>query len=191
MQGKNNGERKNRVKKIEDSSCSLLLHFRRTSWSPFSTCYIPFQISGSQESNASNGMQFGVEMKELQSLQADHSKLKEEFCTALRNHPFVARWFRSLFVQCCGFSPEVARYMPQVGSWAPQDESQLRSPARITFCYEEISQPFVCICEISQTSFSPGKWSLVLPDIFAPTLLDLFFRYFCINFHFLLVTHQL
>ena len=37
----------------------------------------------------------------VQPLQSDHSKLKEEFCTALRNHPFVARWFRSLFVQCC------------------------------------------------------------------------------------------
>ena len=46
-------------------------------------------------------MQFGVEMKELQPLQADHSKLKEEFCITLRNHPFVARLFRSLFVQCC------------------------------------------------------------------------------------------
>ena len=46
----------------------------------------------------SNSVRFGLEMKELQPLQADHSKLKEEFCTALRNHPFVARWFRSLFV---------------------------------------------------------------------------------------------
>ena len=101
MQGKNNGERKNRVKKIEDIICSLISHFWSTSRSSFSTCYIPFQISGSQESNALNGVQFGVEMKELQPLQADHSKLKEEFCTALRNHPFVARWFRSLFVQCC------------------------------------------------------------------------------------------
>ena len=47
--------------------------------------------SGSQQSNTSNGEQFEVEIKELQPLQADHSKLKEEFCTALRNHPFVAR----------------------------------------------------------------------------------------------------
>ena len=81
----------NRVKKTEDSICSLLLHFWSTSRSLFSTCYIPFQISGSQESNASNGTQFGVEMKELQPLQADHSKLKEEVCKVLRNQPFVAR----------------------------------------------------------------------------------------------------
>ncbi|WKA11348.1 hypothetical protein VitviT2T_028854 [Vitis vinifera] len=85
MQGKNNGERKNRVKKIEDSSCSLLTHFWSTSRSPFSTCYIPFQSSGSPEFNASNGAQFGVEMKELQPFQADHSKLKEDFCTAAKS----------------------------------------------------------------------------------------------------------
>ncbi|RVW21453.1 hypothetical protein CK203_110480 [Vitis vinifera] len=40
---------------------------------------------GSQESNSSNSMQFGVEMKELQPLQADHSKLKEDFCTAAKS----------------------------------------------------------------------------------------------------------
>ena len=33
----------NRVKKIEDSSCSLPSHFWSTSRSPFSTFYIPFQ----------------------------------------------------------------------------------------------------------------------------------------------------
>ena len=45
---------KERVKKIEDSSCSLPLKFWSTFLSPFSTCYILFQSSGSQESNASN-----------------------------------------------------------------------------------------------------------------------------------------
>ena len=56
-------------RKTEDSSCSLLAHFWSTSRSPFSTCYIPFQRAGSQESNASNGARFGVETKELQPLQ--------------------------------------------------------------------------------------------------------------------------
>ena len=102
---------------------------------------------------------------------------RKHFAKVLRNHPFVAKWFRSLFVQCCGFPPEVARYMPQVGSWAPQDESQLRSPARITFCCEVISQPFLCVCEISQTSFSPANWSLVLPDICAWHIEIFFFRF--------------
>ncbi|RVW28131.1 Retrovirus-related Pol polyprotein from transposon RE1 [Vitis vinifera] len=47
--------------------------------------------SGSQKSNASNGVQFGVETKKLQPLQANHSELKEAFCKVLRNHPFVAK----------------------------------------------------------------------------------------------------
>ncbi|RVW89430.1 hypothetical protein CK203_046834 [Vitis vinifera] len=47
--------------------------------------------SGSQQSNASNGVQFGVETKKLQPLQVNHSKLKEAFCKVLRNHPFVAK----------------------------------------------------------------------------------------------------
>ncbi|RVW27783.1 Retrovirus-related Pol polyprotein from transposon RE1 [Vitis vinifera] len=42
-------------------------------------------IMGSQESNASNGARFGVETKELQPLQKDHSKLKEDFCMAAKS----------------------------------------------------------------------------------------------------------
>ena len=95
MQGKNNGERKNRVKKIEDSNCSLLSQFWSTSRSPFSTFYIPFQSSGSQESNYSNGVRFGVEMKELQPLEANHSKLKEEFYTAAKS-PFCYEYFAAI-----------------------------------------------------------------------------------------------
>ena len=159
---------------LDDSHVS---HFWSTSRSPFSTCYIPFQISGSQESNSSNGARFGVEMKELQPLQADHSKLKEEFCTALRNHPFVAKWFRSHFAQCCGIPPKVSRYLRHVGSQIPQAESQLRSAAKSAFCCEVISQPFLCVCEISQTSFSPAKWSLVLPDICDGHFWIFFFRF--------------
>ena len=59
-------KRKNRVKrKTEDSSCSLLWHFWSTSRSPFFTFYIPFQSSGSQESNASNRVRFGAEMRKI------------------------------------------------------------------------------------------------------------------------------
>ena len=57
MQGKSNGE-----KKTEDSSCSLPSHFWSTS---HFTCYIQFQSSGSQESNASNRVWFGAEMRKL------------------------------------------------------------------------------------------------------------------------------
>ncbi|RVX18691.1 Retrovirus-related Pol polyprotein from transposon TNT 1-94 [Vitis vinifera] len=44
-----------------------------------------------------------------------------------------------------------------VGSRTPQAEIQLRSAVKSAFCCEVISQPFLCIYEISQTSFSPAK----------------------------------
>ena len=43
--------------------------FWSTSLCPFYTYYIPFRSSGSQKSNASNGVQIGVETKKLWSLQ--------------------------------------------------------------------------------------------------------------------------
>ena len=157
---------------LDDSHGS---HFLSTYWSPIDAFYIPFQSSGSQQSNASNGAQFGVETKKLQPLQVNHSKLKKAFCKSVAKSPFL--WFRSLFVQCGGFPPEVARYMRQVGSWEPQDESQLRSLAKSAVCCKVISQPFVCICEISQTSVAPAKWSLVLPDIYDRHLEIFFIRF--------------
>ena len=174
---------------LDDSHVS---HFWSTSWNPFSTCYIPFQRSGSQKSNASNGTQFEVEMKKLHPLQVNHSKLKEEFCKVLWNHPFVAKWFRSLFAQCCGIPSEVSRYMWHVGSRTPQDERPLRSVAKSAVCCEVISQPFLCLCEISQTSFSLAKWFLVLPDICYRHWEIFFIRFFCcLNPKILLESHQL
>ena len=68
-------ERTMEKRKTEDSSCSLLSHFWSTSRSPFSTCYIPFQSSGSQESNASNRVRFGAEMRKIFPLEDNCSKL--------------------------------------------------------------------------------------------------------------------
>nr|CAN80301.1 hypothetical protein VITISV_026248 [Vitis vinifera] len=61
---------------------------------------------GSHQSNASNGAQFGVEMKELEPLEADHTKLKANFVGCeitrggLRNQPLAAKWCPS----CCKIS---------------------------------------------------------------------------------------
>ncbi|KAL6332883.1 hypothetical protein AAG906_019395 [Vitis piasezkii] len=98
MQGKNNGERKNRVKKTEDSSCSLLSHFWSTFRSPFSTCYIPFQSSGSQESNASNGVRIGAEMRKIWPSQDNCIQLKDKFASCEFGTPtceikaYLAKW---------------------------------------------------------------------------------------------------
>nr|CAN77948.1 hypothetical protein VITISV_014924 [Vitis vinifera] len=67
-----------------------------------------FRSSGSQQCNALNGAQFGIEMKELQPLQEDHSKLKAEWCTTAKsafgceNIVLLLRKFRSHFAQCRG-----------------------------------------------------------------------------------------
>ena len=53
--------------------------FWSTSSSPFYTYYIPFRSSGSQESNASNGVQIGVETKKLWSLQENWTELSGNF----------------------------------------------------------------------------------------------------------------
>ena len=64
-QVKEKNKEENRVKKTEDSNYSLPLHFWSTFRSPFSTCYIPFQSSGSQESNTSNRVQFGAKIRKI------------------------------------------------------------------------------------------------------------------------------
>ncbi|RVW63703.1 hypothetical protein CK203_052786 [Vitis vinifera] len=53
--------------------------FWSTSSSPFYTYYIPFRSSGIQETNASNGIQIGVETKKLWSLQENWTELSGNF----------------------------------------------------------------------------------------------------------------
>ena len=87
---------------------SYFSHFWSTFWSSIYACYMPFRRSGSKQSNGLNSTRFGVEMKELHPLQADHSKLKEDFCTAVKstlgceNLVLLLRKFRSHFAQCTG-----------------------------------------------------------------------------------------
>ena len=63
------------MKKTEDISCSLLSHFWSTLRSPFSKYYIPFQSSGSQESNASNRVRFGAETRKIWPSEENCSRL--------------------------------------------------------------------------------------------------------------------
>ena len=75
----------------------------------------------------------------------------------------LLREFRSLFVQCYGIPPEATRYMPQAGSWEPQGGSQLRSPVRIAWCCEVISQPSWVSAKSRRHHFSPAKCSWSFP----------------------------
>ena len=126
---------------------------------------IYFQRSGSQQSNASNGVQFGVKTKKLQPLQDDHSELKEAFCKVLQNHPFVAKWFRSLFEQCNVSPSDDARFMPREGSLEPHGGTLLRSPVKIACWCENISQPSWVSGKSRRHHFSPTKWFLKPPNI--------------------------
>ena len=60
-------------------SCSLSLHFWSTSWSQIFTFYIPFQSSESQESNDSNHVQFGAEMRKIWPSEGNCIKLRDNF----------------------------------------------------------------------------------------------------------------
>ena len=60
---------------------AYLGHISSTFWSPFYAYYISFWSSGSQESNASNSVQIGVEMKKLWPLEDNHAKLKDNFAS--------------------------------------------------------------------------------------------------------------
>ena len=54
-----------------------------TFWSPLSTFYISFRSLGSQESNSSNGVQFGAETKKLWPFEGNCAKLKRNFALTL------------------------------------------------------------------------------------------------------------
>ena len=71
--------------------CYCWTHFWSTFWSSNYAYDISFQILGSQESIASNGMRFGGEMKKLWSFKDERAKLRENFAAET---PF-GRVFRS------------------------------------------------------------------------------------------------
>nr|CAN67583.1 hypothetical protein VITISV_036646 [Vitis vinifera] len=92
----------------------------------------------------------------------------------------LLREFRSLFVQCYGIPPEATRYMPQAGTLRTSRWKPISQPCEFNLLLRKYFAAFLSACEISQTPFFTCEMFLELPDIFAPTLLDLFFRYFCI-----------
>ena len=96
---KSKEKQKEAKRKTEDSSCSLLWHFWSTYRSPFSTYYIPFQSSGSQESNASNRVRFGAEMRKIWPSEDNCSRCAKgvrmvcEWCAKLAHPPQVCENF--------------------------------------------------------------------------------------------------
>ena len=56
-------------------------HILSISWGSFYTYYMSFRSSGSQESNASNGVQIRAEMKKLWPLEDNRTNLKDNFAS--------------------------------------------------------------------------------------------------------------
>ena len=86
--------------KTEDDNCSLLSQFWSTSRSPFFTCYIPFQISGSQKSNASNRARFGAEMRKIWPSEDNYSRLVRKFRKFISQLGIHFRTLSSKFSSC-------------------------------------------------------------------------------------------
>ena len=104
---------------------------------------------------------------------------RKNFCTALWNHPFVAKWFRSLFEQCDVSPSKVARHISREGSLEPQGGSQLRSPASLACCCEMISQPSWVSAKSRRHHFSCE----MVPEAsryLLPTLGDIFHQIFVV-----------
>ncbi|KAL6337993.1 hypothetical protein AAG906_007796 [Vitis piasezkii] len=70
-------------------SCSLSLHFWSTSRSPFSAFFIPFQSSESQESNGSNHVRFGAEMRKIWPSEDSCIKLSDNFARWISRCEFL------------------------------------------------------------------------------------------------------
>ena len=75
-----------------------------TSWSSLSMYYISFRSSGSQESYASNSVQFGVETKKLWPFEGKCAKLKRNFVLTFPNAKIFALTFPNAKIFIAHFS---------------------------------------------------------------------------------------
>ena len=121
-----------------------------------------FESLGSQQSNASNRVQFGAEIRKLQPLEDNCSKLKEGFRKVLRNQPFVAEWFRSLFAQCYGLPLKLHAAMEAKHH---KMEVNFAKVLNQLFAAKKFRSSSCVPAKFRRPHFSPAKWSLVLPDI--------------------------
>ncbi|RVW97519.1 Subtilisin-like protease SBT4.2 [Vitis vinifera] len=92
--------------------------------------------------------------------------------------------FKRLFVQCYGIPPEATRYMPQAGTLRTSRWKPISQPCEFNLLLRKYFAALLSVCEISQTPFFTCEMFLELPDIFAPTLLDIFLQIFVYKFPF-------
>ena len=87
-----------RGKQSEENSCSLLSHFWSTSWSLFFAYYIPFECLGSQESNASNRVWFGAEMRKIWPSEDNCIMSNDQFRKVIASK-VLSSWLRFVHVK--------------------------------------------------------------------------------------------
>ena len=168
---------------------STVGHILSTSWSPFYAYYILFRRSGSQKSNASNGVRIGAETKKLWLFEDNCAKLSENFTAA----KWAAKWnplakfckvFRSCETTCkhtCATSQVVT---PSSQLWttlrnhlqAAKSHCKSSPSCEITNSTCKVK---VQTCKIdNSTCESPCEIHLCNLRYLQPTQLDFFSRYF-------------
>ena len=166
-------------------------------WSPLYTYYISFRILGSQESNASNGVQIGAKMKKIQPFEGNCTKLKMNFTSPF----FDAKIFAPAIPNAKFFAPAIPNakiFVPAIpNAKISHQQFQMRKfshqqfQMRIfshqqfqmrKFCTNnskcEIFAPAKSICEIFVTPYLTCEIFMQSSDICSSTQLDFFSRYF-------------
>ena len=141
-----------------------------------------FESLGSQQSNASSRVQFGPEMRKLQPLEDNCSKLKEGFRKSAAESALLLRnGFATLFAQCYGVPLKLYAAMEAKHH---KMEVQFAKVLNQLVAMKKFRSPSCAPAKFRRPHFSPAKWSLVLPDI-CNRLLEIFFIRFllpkCLN----------
>nr|CAN67748.1 hypothetical protein VITISV_039216 [Vitis vinifera] len=146
------------------------------------SCFKAWEVRSPElQTEVKNPMLQTVHDSELKRRSYSHCKKITPKCCEIS---LLLREFRSLFVQSYGIPPEATRYIPQVGTLRTSRWKPISQHCEFNLLLRKYFAALLSVCEISQTPFSPAKWSLVLPDIFAPTLLDIFLQIFLYEFPF-------
>ena len=165
MQGEKQGEEENRVKKIEDkqlqSSCALLEHL------PKSIFYMLYTISKLRKSRIQRFKSCVIWSwnEEVTSFGRWLLQAEGRIQQSVAKSAFCCENFAAFLYSAMEFLLKLPDTCRKLERWEPQGGSQFRSPASLTCCCENTSQPSWVSAKSRRHHFSPAKWFLKLPDI--------------------------
>ena len=161
MQG---GKREESNKKLKRTA--TVGHISSTSWSPFHAYYILFRISGSRESNASNGAWIGAETKKLWLFEDNCIKLCEisQLRNGLWNEIHLRKFARCFAAAKPTFGTRVPFRSPclHLHSYEPRCEitSKLRMKLQIISKLRNHIQVVKWQIQLAKSKFKLGKWTI-------------------------------